>query len=347
MKYDVAISFAGEQREEAKTIAECLRKASIKVFYDRYEKATLWGKNLYSHLSNLYQNEAKYCIVLASKEYAQKTWTTLELQSAQARALKEKGREYILPVQFDKTFIPGVLGTIGYLDYHAEGPEGVCLALLEKIGRRIPLRRTGKKASRSQVPIILSLREKVGEWKDGPREDGTSIVDIIVSYEGSDKLLFDRIEIRHWPGRLLTIKTGKLISKAKYRFGFSYDAHKKYPLDPPLILNPDSESILRFQLEVTPMGFFPSTGGSTNAKLYYRTDKGQVGVLPLVRLEEEDYLPHYRDIYRKIRRLGWINFPVFEFRTLDKYEKFALTKTGAIMGKALKQLPSRAEQNAD
>ena len=49
--YDVAISFAGEQRKEAEAIADCLKKNEVNVFYDGYEKAHLWGKDLYEHLS--------------------------------------------------------------------------------------------------------------------------------------------------------------------------------------------------------------------------------------------------------------------------------------------------------
>jgi hypothetical protein len=37
VRYDVAISFAGEQRAEA--IAACLRNAGVDVFYDGYELA--------------------------------------------------------------------------------------------------------------------------------------------------------------------------------------------------------------------------------------------------------------------------------------------------------------------
>ena len=56
--YDVAISFAGEQRTEAEAIADRLKASDIRVFYDRYEQADLWGKNLYEHLSDIYQKKA-------------------------------------------------------------------------------------------------------------------------------------------------------------------------------------------------------------------------------------------------------------------------------------------------
>jgi hypothetical protein len=48
-EYDVVISFAGPQRSVAEAIAACLRNAGAMVFYDAYEVANLWGKNLYDH----------------------------------------------------------------------------------------------------------------------------------------------------------------------------------------------------------------------------------------------------------------------------------------------------------
>jgi hypothetical protein len=137
-KFDVALSFAGEQRTDVERVASCLKAAGLKVFYDIDEKADLWGKDIYIHLSEVYQNQAQYCIIFASKEYAQKNWTSHERQNAQARALREKGNEYILPVRFDDTNIPGIPTTIGYLDFRREGADGICKALLQKLGARQP-----------------------------------------------------------------------------------------------------------------------------------------------------------------------------------------------------------------
>jgi TIR domain-containing protein len=134
-EYDVALSFAGEQRDEVQKIAECLRQAGVTVFYDDFEKHNLWGKDLYQHLSEVYQKKARYCIVFASREYADKVWTSHELRSAQARALQEKGKEYILPVRFDDTEIPGLLATVGYLDFQRERVAGICEAMIPKLGK--------------------------------------------------------------------------------------------------------------------------------------------------------------------------------------------------------------------
>lgn len=89
-KYDIALSFAGKNREYVEQVAEYLRARGLKVFYDDYEKVDLWGKNLYSHLSSVYKNDAKYVVMFVSKQYANKVWTNLERESAQARAFTEK-----------------------------------------------------------------------------------------------------------------------------------------------------------------------------------------------------------------------------------------------------------------
>jgi len=95
-EYDVALSFAGEDRAVADSIAETLRAMGVSVFYDEYEKADLWGKNLYDHLSDVYRKRARFCLMLLSKHYAAKQWTNHERQAAQARAFSEN-QEYILP----------------------------------------------------------------------------------------------------------------------------------------------------------------------------------------------------------------------------------------------------------
>lgn len=135
--YDVAISFAGEDRPYAKTMAEELKRRHVNVFYDEDEKAQLWGKNLYTHLIDVYQHKARYCIMFLSQHYARKLWTNHERQAAQARAFNES-QEYILPIRLDDTDIPGILPTTGYLNWAAETPESIADAILAKLGLAFP-----------------------------------------------------------------------------------------------------------------------------------------------------------------------------------------------------------------
>ena len=114
-KYDITLSFAGEDREYARKLASRIGEAGYSVFYDEDESADLWGKNLQEHFAKVYKDDARFCVMFLSEHYAQKPWPRHERQSALARALEEN-REYILPVRLDNTEVSGLLPTISYLD---------------------------------------------------------------------------------------------------------------------------------------------------------------------------------------------------------------------------------------
>ena len=135
-KYDVVLSFAGEDRQHAKALAALLKAGGYWFFYDENELAQLWGKNLYDYLSSVYKDQARYCVMFLSKYYEQKLWTTHERQLAQARAFQEN-REYILPVRIDDTEIPGIPSTVGYLDLRVITIEEVYETLVKKLADTI------------------------------------------------------------------------------------------------------------------------------------------------------------------------------------------------------------------
>ena len=159
-EYDVCLSFAGEQRDYVEKVAQELTSHGVRVFFDDYEKAKLWGKDLYSHLDEIYQHLCRYCVLFASKEYADKVWTSHERRSAQARALKEK-QEYILPARFDDTPIPGLPDTVHYIDLRRTSPSDLGNLALQKLGN--PLRKE------YLPPVLDRLFERLGIEGD---EDG-------------------------------------------------------------------------------------------------------------------------------------------------------------------------------
>jgi len=130
--YQIGLSFAGEERKFVEEVAEHLRNNGIKVFYDNYEKIDLWGKDLYHHLNEVYKSKCEYCIIFISENYAKKLWTNHELKSAQARAFKEN-REYILPVRFDETKLPGLNDTVGYISIKNETPISIAELAIKKL----------------------------------------------------------------------------------------------------------------------------------------------------------------------------------------------------------------------
>jgi len=132
-KYDVALSFAGDDREYVDRVARCLQAEGVRVFYDKFEDTKLWGKDLYTHLSDVYQNQAFFTVMFISEAYKEKLWSNHERQSAQARAFVEN-KEYILPAFFDTSVeVPGVLNTTGYIDLSTLSPEKFADKIVEKL----------------------------------------------------------------------------------------------------------------------------------------------------------------------------------------------------------------------
>jgi hypothetical protein len=130
--FDVAISFAGTERELAEKLAEILREAGIAVFYDNFYPEHLWGKNLTAFLDEIYRKRAKFCVVFVSAEYKDRKWTNHELRSAQAKALEQKGEDYILPVQVDDTELDGLPTNVGYVGI-SMGIEKIASLLIKKV----------------------------------------------------------------------------------------------------------------------------------------------------------------------------------------------------------------------
>ena len=131
-EYDVVISFAGEDRQVAKKLTDGLILKGMTVFYDEYSRADLWGKDLYTHLTGIYRDKSKYCLMIISEFYVKKQWTSHERRAAQARAFKEH-REYILPLRLDDTPVDGVLETTGYVDYRDLQAEEIVELVVQKV----------------------------------------------------------------------------------------------------------------------------------------------------------------------------------------------------------------------
>ena len=134
-EYDVALSFAGEDREYVEQVALFLKKKSIAVFYDYFEEVDLWGKNLITYLENIYTHKSKYCVIFISQHYVQKEWTSYESSAAMVRMLDSnlKQKEYLLPVKFDETKASGILSTIGFIDGKKKSPEELGNLIIKKI----------------------------------------------------------------------------------------------------------------------------------------------------------------------------------------------------------------------
>lgn len=158
-EYDVALSFAGEDRKVVEKFAKLLKARDIRVFYDEYEAADLWGKDLVDHLAEIYGKKARYCVIFISQYYPLKKWTKLERKYAQERAFRD-ANEYILPIRLDDTDVSGIAETTGYRDIRQHSIESIISLLENKLakakGQATSLAGSQKSHSLNQQSVLSS-----------------------------------------------------------------------------------------------------------------------------------------------------------------------------------------------
>jgi beta-lactamase class A len=219
-EYDIALSFAGEDRSFAGQVAAALRARGISVFYDRYEQADLWGKNLYDHLSKVYSELARYCLMFVSHHYATKSWTTHERRAAQERAFREN-REYILPIRLDDSETPGLPATTAYIDGRETPPEAIADLVAAKLGREfvpatqnpvlkqsltLALKRLKRGAGIKAVTVEIfdyeqRLRLSLGKQRSFPAGTAVAIpllIGVAASVSRGAITLDSRVHVRNW-----------------------------------------------------------------------------------------------------------------------------------------------------
>src|SRR5471030_1644181 len=104
-RYDLAISFAGEQRDLASHLARKLDASGYSIFYDEFRQAELWGRDLSLALSDVYGHQSRYCLVILSDEYIVKPWTNYERQTAISQFIFRRG-DYVLCLKIDNIDLP-------------------------------------------------------------------------------------------------------------------------------------------------------------------------------------------------------------------------------------------------
>lgn len=134
-KYDVCISFAGEDRELADKIAEYLVGCYINTFYDKYEQDELLAINLPNRLKEIYLKEARFCILIVSKHYEQKKWPkNVEFPAIQERIMEtDTGDDYLIPIFIDASNNLNVSNILGRIDLTTTTIDEALIQIASKI----------------------------------------------------------------------------------------------------------------------------------------------------------------------------------------------------------------------
>jgi hypothetical protein len=88
--------------------------------------------DLHEHLTTVYRDKSRYCLLLVSAHYESGPWQRHELASALSRAL-DGSRDYVLPLRLDDTQLHRLLPTIGSLDLRTTTIEQVVDLVVDKL----------------------------------------------------------------------------------------------------------------------------------------------------------------------------------------------------------------------
>lgn len=139
-KFQVAFSFAGEQRELVRSIALELEAqlGESKVFFDEWWEHYLAGDDADLKLQAIYST-ADVVVVCVSQPYGAKAWTTAEHAAIRARRMSaqaagaEAEKLGILPIRVGDGDVPGVLFNTIVPDIRDRTPGDAAALVLDRL----------------------------------------------------------------------------------------------------------------------------------------------------------------------------------------------------------------------
>ena len=134
--YDLAVSFAGEQRSYVEQVVRACQKRGLSVFYDRDVNNEWWGRNYIREQRKVYSSQTRFFVPFISTEYLAKPVPGDEFSAAMMTAIKQ-GDGYILPVLVGDVQVPVELlhPHVHHLRANDHTPEQLAEQLAKRVGR--------------------------------------------------------------------------------------------------------------------------------------------------------------------------------------------------------------------
>jgi len=106
--YDVAISYASEDRPYVQQVAAELVARGIRPFYDQNEEVALWGEDLFETLQDVYMSKSHLAVLFISEHYAKKN----------GHALNGEARSRVHFRSHTRTFFPHISTKTSRTSHH-------------------------------------------------------------------------------------------------------------------------------------------------------------------------------------------------------------------------------------
>jgi hypothetical protein len=161
-RWDIALSFAGEQREYVRQVAARLGERGLRVFYDAHEEPNLYGRPLRRSLQDVYGVESRVVIVFVSAEYGRSEYCRHELDVINERKFSQGDTFLLLWARFDDTRVDGLFGTMAYKDLRGVDAGAYADLVIATMDARGVLPPTAPASLRTRA-VVLAAPDDV-EW---------------------------------------------------------------------------------------------------------------------------------------------------------------------------------------
>lgn len=137
-EWEVALSFAGENRELAAYLDDKLTLLDVPVFYDANYEANYLGKTWSAQFKEIFGEKSRYVICILDKHHAQKIWPTFEREIFIPRVASGT----VIPIFLDETKFVGIphdLIGIKFMfdptdpEWHRKADNEIILKLIDKL----------------------------------------------------------------------------------------------------------------------------------------------------------------------------------------------------------------------
>ncbi|MFJ6673351.1 TIR domain-containing protein [Actinosynnema sp. NPDC091369] len=134
MVYDIAVSFASEQRDYVERTVSAAKALGLAVFYDRDMTHAWWGRNFVIEQRRVYGQRTLHFVPFLSTEYLAGQYPRDEFSYAMLAAVR-RGDDYVLPVLVGDVVVPEEVlhPHIAYLRAEDVTPDELAIHMKAKV----------------------------------------------------------------------------------------------------------------------------------------------------------------------------------------------------------------------
>jgi hypothetical protein len=140
-EYDLAVSFAGEQRAYVEEFVLACKGLGLRVFYDRDMEVAYWGENFIFEFRKVYGGQvARFFVPFLSTDYLNRPYPMDEFAAAIEQEFRRGGTTYLLPIVVGDVAVPPELvnPAVGRLRADRHTPQELAAITARKLGLQSP-----------------------------------------------------------------------------------------------------------------------------------------------------------------------------------------------------------------